>query len=451
MRDLFAKLRSRFIACNRFAACAKTAFRRLARIAGWSLAFILVFLPALAALVLQHVPLVDTTRSLTPEEIGRARAVLQTGLGLATQDVELNRLSLSADEMNATANYLLGQVGEGRVRFVLEEDTLHFLATWQPPVVSPGMYLNLRARAAHGGDRLALRGIRVGDLPLPVGFIEGALGLSSRHWTPARLYALADQAVEKLAVHDGQLELEYRWDAESRAKTRRMMTEITSKRRLKRYQAELNLILHMPGLGPRLTLGELLQPLATLARKRSSEHDPVEENRALFLVLSAYLSGKGNANALAVGTQNLPRKTVVLRNRLDLAKHFSISAALAAAGDDMLADAAGLVKEVSDSHGGSGFNFQDLAADIAGARMGELAVASRKSAKKLQKRLAANAGDDVLLPDIHDLPEHLDEEEFRQRFEGVGSAAFVDLTRDIEQRVNDLPLYRELGEIAGAD
>jgi len=33
----------------------------------------------------------------------------------------------------------------------------------------------------------------------------------------------------------------------------------------------------------------------------------------------------------------------------------------------------------------------------------------------------------------------------------VGSPPFAALMRDIERRVNDLPLYRELGEIAAGD
>lgn len=443
MRDLLLSLRSRFLIA--------ALFRRSAKVMAWGMAFTFLFSAVLAVLILQRSPLVDIDRSLTPEEIAQARAILQTGLRASGEDGELNRLALSEEEINATTNYLFGLAGDRRARFRLEENVMSLSGSLRLPFSRLELFLNVQVRAERDGNRLAVRQARIGDLPVPLGVIETALRLGGRYWTPVRLYALADQSVESLIVHDGQMALDYRWDAESRTKMRRMMTEITSKRRLKRYQAELNAVLHSVELAARPTLGQLLQPLAVLARKRSREHDPVEENRALFLVLSAYLSGKSNANALAFGIKDLPRRTVVLRNRLDLAKHFTISAALAVTGDDTLADAAGLVKEVSDSHGRSGFNFQDLAADIAGARLGELAVATRKSAKKLQKRLAQNAGDEVLLPDIRDLPENLGEEEFHRRFGTVGSLAFAAMMRDIERRVNDLPLYRDLGEIAASD
>lgn len=443
MRDLLDPLRFRLPGIG--------LFRRAARVVAWGMAFSLLLLVILAALILQRTPWVDIDRPLTPEEIAQARAILQTGLRTSAAGAEVNRLALTEEEINATTNYLFGQAGDRRARFRLEENTVYLSASRRLPLARLETFLNFQVRAERDGNGLAARQVRIGDLPLPAGLVDSALRYGSRYWTPARLYALAEQSVEGLVIHHGQMALDYRWDVESQAKMRRTMAEITSKRRLKRYQAELNAVLHQAELAARPTLGQLLQPLAALARKRSREHDPVEENRALFLVLSAYLSGKSNANALAFGVKDLPRRTVVLRNRLDLAKHFSISAALGVAGDDTLADAAGLVKEVSDSHGRSGFNFQDLAADIAGARLGELAVATHKSAKRLQKRLAQNAGDEVLLPDIRDLPENLGADEFRRRFGTVGSPPFAALMRDIERRVNDLPLYRELGEIAAGD
>ena len=51
-------------------------------------------------------------------------------------------------------------------------------------------------------------------------------------------------------------------------------------------------------------------------------------------------------------------------------RHLLISAARAAEGGGPLSDAIGVYKEVSDSRGGSGFSFNDLAADRAGTRLG---------------------------------------------------------------------------------
>ena len=55
-----------------------------------------------------------------------------------------------------------------------------------------------------------------------------------------------------------------------------------------------------------------------------------------------------------------------MRGRHDWAQHFAVSAALAVLIGPQNAEAAGVVKEISDSRGGSGFSFADLSADLAG-------------------------------------------------------------------------------------
>ena len=66
---------------------------------------------------------------------------------------------------------------------------------------------------------------------------------------------------------------------------------------------------------------------------------------------------------------------VTLRQRQDFTLHFLISAVIAAEAGTPLADAVGLWKELADARrGGSGFSFNDLAADRAGTRFGERAV-----------------------------------------------------------------------------
>jgi len=66
----------------------------------------------------------------------------------------------------------------------------------------------------------------------------------------------------------------------------------------------------------------------------------------------------------AARLDSLGKPTV--RGRDDLTQHFFVSAALTAVLGQQSAEAAGLLKELNDSHRGSGFSFADLAADIAG-------------------------------------------------------------------------------------
>jgi hypothetical protein len=103
----------------------------------------------------------------------------------------------------------------------------------------------------------------------------------------------------------------------------------------------------------------------------------------------------------------------------------------------------GLYKEVADSRGGSGFSFNDLAADRAGRRLGESAEHPAK-ALVLQRRVSASAEERLLMPEVADLPESLSERDFIARFGGVNGPGYNRLVAEIDTRIAALPLYREL-------
>jgi hypothetical protein len=106
-----------------------------------------------------------------------------------------------------------------------------------------------------------------------------------------------------------------------------------------------------------------------------------------------------------------------------------------------LSDAIGLYREVDDSRGGSGFSFNDIAADRAGTRFGELATGSAAGARQLQQRIAAGIKESALMPAVADLPEFMPEAEFKRRFGGIGAPAYQRMMADIERRVAACPLY----------
>ena len=107
-----------------------------------------------------------------------------------------------------------------------------------------------------------------------------------------------------------------------------------------------------------------------------------------------------------------------------------------------MADAIGLYKEVDDSRGGSGFSFNDIAADRACTRFGELAAGSPESALKLQRRVGEGVRESDLMPAVKDLPEFMSEAEFKSRFGGIGAPQYKRMMEDIERRIAALALYR---------
>ena len=185
------------------------------------------------------------------------------------------------------------------------------------------------------------------------------------------------------------------------------------------------------------------RPLFALAAQRgAADGNALAENRAALRVLTFYANDRP-LGLLLPDAYDWPRPrpmSVTLRQREDLALHFLISAVISAEAGSPLADTVGLWKELSDARqGGSGFSFDDLAADRAGTRLGERAV---RDPAALQARLAAGLTDADLLPPIGDLPTQLSEKQFARRFGAVGSAAYNRVLADIEARIDALPLLR---------
>ena len=217
--------------------------------------------------------------------------------------------------------------------------------------------------------------------------------------------------------------------------------------RLRAYHAEIARV--AAGFTASSSLAEAVRPVLTLAGSRSeqAEADPAEENRAAILALAFYANGRSLAvlvpEARAWPTPR-PRR-LLLRNRNDLARHFMVSAALAAAAGEPLANALGLYKEIEDARRGSGFSFADLAADRSGTRFGHLATRAADSARQLQSVVAAALVDEHLMPAPWDLPEGLDEATFARRYRDTSSPAYRAMIEDIDRRIAMLPLFRTMG------
>ena len=188
-------------------------------------------------------------------------------------------------------------------------------------------------------------------------------------------------------------------------------------------------------------LSRILSALFTLARERSGSGDAAQENRAAIVTLAFYVNGRGlGAIIPAAKTWRIPApRKVLLSGRDDFPKHFLISGAIAAAAGSPLSDAIGLYKEVADSRGGSGFSFNDIAADRAGTRFGELAV---RSPRALQDAMARVADERTYMPDVADLPEFMSEAEFKQRYGGIGAPRYNEMMAEIERRIAALAIVK---------
>ncbi len=184
------------------------------------------------------------------------------------------------------------------------------------------------------------------------------------------------------------------------------------------------------------------------ARRSTAAGGAAQENLAALLTLALHVNGRSWSEFVpAARDWPRPRPVVVtLYGRDDFPQHWLVSAAIAIEGGGPLADAVGLYKEVADmQRGGSGFSFNDLAADRAGRRYGLLAV---QTPAALQDRLAAGVKEADLMPDVADLPEFMPADEFRRRYGAVGSPAYERMLALIDSRVDSLAPLREAAAAA---
>lgn len=111
---------------------------------------------------------------------------------------------------------------------------------------------------------------------------------------------------------------------------------------------------------------------------------------------------------------------VTLGGRRDLRQHFVISAGLKAATAAGVVFAIGEFKELLDSNqGGSGFSFDDLAADRAGIRFATTFLEAKPV--QWQALLDTMVTDKAIFPNISVLPAGLSNAEFERRFGDIYS------------------------------
>jgi hypothetical protein len=408
--------------------------------------FLIVALPLILAgavyLAIDTEPNINRAAEITPSSIERAKRILEQNDPRELKSGARRTISVGASDLDLAANYLARQYAAGGARVQLKRGVAQLGASLRLPMIPAGIYLNLDAVLTEDSALPRLQSLQVGKISIPPWVA---------HWLIPRLFALAfadtdirslSRVIKKVSVTESRVALTYEWQADLPDKLRTVLLPAEERERLRVYQERLAAVSRSLK-AENASLTELLVPLFTLAAERSSDDNAIAENRAAILLLTLYISGQSLETILpeAKNWSRPARHGVLLSQRDDFPKHFIVSAALAAKAGGPLADAVGIYKEIEDSRGGSGFSFNDVAADRAGTRFGEYA-ANSVSARKLQQRHRAGISENDLMPATEDLPEFMPEAEFKRRFGGVDAPKYNQMMAEIDRRVAALPLYK---------
>jgi len=397
---------------------------------------------ALPFALLEQAPSVLATDRLNPPQIARARALLAEHDPRRLRDGDVKALALSADELGLVLNYVLAQLGGGASQVSITPHRLSAQISAQLPENPVGRYVNLDILLSETAAMPAVDTLKIGRISVPGMLANPVLGGFFRLAYAHAGLSDPGSLLRGIEFSDSGVKLHYQWHTAIVDAVRNQLVPVEDADRLRDFHLAL-VALTAREQGP-VALPKLLGPLFALAASRASSGDPQADNRAALIVLSSYVSGR-RLNALVPTAADWPvpsRLSVRLHGRVDLAKHFVNSAALAATGGQAVAQTVGLFKELDDSRGGSGFSFIDLLADEAGTRFGKRATESRVMARALQPRAASALTDAEWMPAPTGLQEHMTEADFNRRYGGVDGPGYRAVLADIGRRIDAVALYR---------
>ncbi len=400
------------------------------------LALLLAGLAFLSALATSPAPAIERPAALGLDDLERGRALVASLDLKRLREGEERRLRFDQKDLGLILTWLAGSLGRGGAEVEIDADQLRARASLQ--LHGLPRYVDLAVAFRPQGDLLVPSHLRLGKIPLPAALTGRLLGALLTISPAAEQYRVLRDMLRKASLRPGRLELTLVWRG---AALREAMKGAgwnpagIDAAALKAYRDHL-------AATPGRDFAPLLGEAFALARERSRQGDPVAENRAALTALAELALG-GRLPLITDDPRPRRRGGVRLGGRADFAQHFGLSAFISVMGGEGVSDLAGLYKELRDEREGSGFSFNDLAADKAGSRLGEVATRSPEGARRVQERLAGTRDERRFFPEVSDLPEFMNSAEFERRFGGVGQPTYLRQVREIEARIGRLPLYRQ--------
>ena len=392
---------------------------------------------------LKNVLKANDFRRMSPGEIRQAK--------LSAEDINLILGHGLTDKLGAEGHMSLSNRG-GRLQLSTDLSQLPPLKQYFNRHAIDKRYVNIDIQVLQQekqqGQVFVIQSLKIGQLSIPSHFANNLVTLSHSLLNISLPdYQKLWEGIHRIELQQDQLQVTYQWQPALLKHLQGLASlfqgEPELQEQLAFYQHQLSLLVKT--LPYRSSLQQLLQPLFSEAVKRSqTPEEAIDENKAIILTLSFYLARFNPLPLLPESAvKHLRFVSPRLQQRFDLAQHFTYSSLLTATAGTSLANIAGLFKELEDSMGGSGFSFADLAADQAGVRFAILATHT-DTAQSLQHIMATSSGEQAFMPSIDQLPEGVQELDFKARYKNLGSEEFSIMQKEIDQRLAACELYQQL-------
>lgn len=407
----------------------------------------LVLVPVAGALAVQTRPAVVLAAPPDAAAAARARDLARVLRGVIERRAARGEVTVSLADLNAVlASLSRVSPGLGGVAAIAGDRlTLDLSAPLWPET----FWANLSLGIGASDEGLRITSARIGRLPLPAALVEPTLRLALDGYLGDGLGGLLIGAVDGVRIEGDEVTVAFAFDESDRTAVYRQVKDqvraFAGGTDADRIHAHLRAI-DRAGDEHRLPRGGSVLPyLRHVVEHAVAPGDP-EELKAALLALTLYCGedafgpavGANLGPGMRGGRNNCDGTT--LGGRDDLKRHFVVSAGIYAARAGGTAFGMGELKELLDSNpDGSGFSFDDMAADLAGVRFATLLFETPAGD---QPALLARIGSEAdVLPPLDDLPSGLSEAEFSERYGDVDSAAYAAEIAEINRRLDAMPLY----------
>ncbi len=394
----------------------------------WKLKLIAFCMALLLMFMISTNPAAVEAPSPTPDEVNAARGLFER-VSKAGDIPGDQPVQASWSELKSVA--ALGGRAAGLRRIELDRltDRLRVVASVPLPL---GLWSNVQLFVAADENRAPRLAGKIGRVPVPSFIAHGAfaIGRTILGWRGATIPPL-NKIIHSLSLNEQGVLAVVDLPKESRlfaALSGLRPSSVDAERVADRYCT----LVALQNSNPSSRFADQVN------RAFANGDGSVSDNRSSFVAL-AMVAASTKVGQLAGGAQAIVDKCgivvgeVTLLGRADLAKHWSISAALTSSFGSNASIAMGTWKEISDSgKGGSGFSLVDLSADRSGTFAAERAADSATS-QDVQRWLATASETEILPVSALALREGMTEAEFKARFASTDSTAYAATVARIDE------------------
>ena len=421
------------------------------------LSFLLTFIfgpVVFLALAMETAPAVRKAATATGADATRAKAVLKKFYTLTESGADKRQMEISQSDMNSVLAFASRAVPTLRGEATVAPGGIRVASSLRVPGIPGGRWLNLRVAVAPSTRGLQLASVKLGTFDLPAGMVLPAARVLMDLVFGDRAGTIAVNSIDGIAINGRKaivgvaLTRADRKALTGRLKaTARTIANISGPDEVRGYYLAIDKATADGRLKTKGSTVPYLRLAMELANQKAQGGDAQAEVQSALLALAIYCGHIKFERLIGdVVPENMRGKRngcagTTLGGRADLRQHFVISAGLQAASNEGAAFTIGEFKELLDSarKKGSGFSFDDLAADRAGIRFATALLESE--APDRQSLISRLQSERSIFPSISGLPAGLSESEFKRRFGNVDSAAYRNMLTTIEQRIDALPFF----------